>query len=133
MSQQNVDAVRAVYEEWAKGNFRAGVNLYDPLVLFIPFADFPAASHYLGTDGVTEFMRAFLAAWTNLTMEAEDVVEAGDSVVVTTRWRGVGRESGARTEKRVFDVWTFRGRAVTRVEFFLDRDEALEAVGLSDH
>jgi ketosteroid isomerase-like protein len=131
MSQENIDAVRSIYSEWGKGNFRAGVDLYDPLVLFVPFPDFPAAKHYLGRDGVREFMRDFLAAWTNLTMAAEDVIEAGDSVVVTTRWRGVGKGSGAQTEKRVFDVWTFRGRTVTRVEFFLDRAEALEAVGLS--
>ena len=132
MSQQNVDAVRAVYEEWAKGNFRAGVNLYDPLVLFIPLADFPAGRHYLGTEGVREFMRGFLAAWTKLTITAEDLMESGDSVVVTARWQGVGKESGALTEKLVFDVWTFRGPTVTRVEFFPDRRDALEAVGLSE-
>jgi hypothetical protein len=28
-------------------------------------------------------------------------------------------------------VWTVLERAITRVEFFLDRAEALEAVGLS--
>ena len=76
-------------------------------------------------------MRGFLAAWTKLTMSAEELFAVGDSVVVTTRWRGVGKESGAVTEKQVFDVWTFRGRAVTRVEFFPDKDKALEAVGLS--
>jgi ketosteroid isomerase-like protein len=132
MSQENVDAVRAVYDEWAKGNFRAGVDLYDALVLFIPLEDFPAAGHYLGREGVREFMRGFLAAWTKLTMTAEDLFAVGDSVVVTTRWRGVGKESGAVTEKRVFDVWTFRGGAVTRVEFFPGRAEAFEAVGLSE-
>ena len=56
MSQENVEAVRAVYEEWAKGNFRAGTDLYDPLVLFIPIPEFPAAEHYLGKDGVRDFM-----------------------------------------------------------------------------
>jgi ketosteroid isomerase-like protein len=132
MSQENVEAVRAVYEEWDKGNFRAGVDLYDPLVLFIPLADFPAARHYLGKDGVSEFMRAFLGAWTKLTMTAEDVMESGDSVLVTTRWRGIGKESGAHTDKLVFDVWTFRGEVVTRVEFFSDQAAALESVGLSE-
>ena len=60
MSQENVEAVRAVYEEWAKGNFRAGTDLYDPLVLFIPIPEFPAAEHYLGKDGVRDFM---LTSW----------------------------------------------------------------------
>ena len=30
MSRENVDALRAVYEEYSRGNFRAGVDLYDP-------------------------------------------------------------------------------------------------------
>ena len=54
MSQKNVDAVRSIYKEWEKNNFRAGVDLYDPLVLFIPFPDFPAAGHYLGREGVRD-------------------------------------------------------------------------------
>jgi hypothetical protein len=35
MSQENVDALRAVYDEWGNGNFRAGVDLYDPEVVFV--------------------------------------------------------------------------------------------------
>jgi ketosteroid isomerase-like protein len=132
MSQKNVDAVRAVYAEWATGNFRASEDLYDPLVLFIPIADFPTAGHYLGKQGVRDFMLGFLAAWTNLTIEAEELTEVGDSVLVAARWRGIGKESGARTEKQVFDVWTFRGPLATRVEFFPTRAEALEALGLSE-
>ena len=132
MPKEHVEAVRGIYEEWKRGNFRAGVDLYDPLALFIPFADFPADEYYIGKDGIRDFMLAFLAAWTSLTMAAEDFVEAGDSVVVTTRWHGVGKESGIPTERRVFDVWTFRGKTVVRVEFYSDRTEALEAAGLSE-
>ena len=131
MSQENVEAVRAVYEEWAKGNFRAGTDLYDPLVLFIPIPEFPAAEHYLGKEGVRDFMLHFLGAWTSLTIEAEELTKVGDSVVVTARWRGIGKGSGAHTEKQAFDVWTFRGRKATRVEFFQTQAEALDAVGLS--
>jgi ketosteroid isomerase-like protein len=130
MNPENVDALRAVYAGWRKGNYGLSLTLYDPLVLFIPFPDFPAAAYYLGPDAITEFMRGFLAAWTKLTMTAEEFIEAGDSIVVATRWRGVGKESGALTERQVFDVWSFRGPLVTRVEFFSDRSDALEAVGL---
>ena len=131
MSRAYADTLRAVYDEWAKGNFRAGTDLYDPLLLFVPFPDFPAEPHYVGPEGVREFMLPFLAAWTDLTMTAEEFIDAGDSIVVVTRWRGVGKESGALTERLVFDVWTFRGPTVVRAEFFSDRREALEAVGLS--
>ena len=133
MSQENVDAVRAVYEEWGRGNFRAGVDLYDPLCVFIPMVEFPGADHYLGPEGVKQFMLEFLSAWTQLAIAAEDFLEAGDSVVVTAHWTGAGRESGvALTEYRVFDTWTFRGRSAIRFESFTDRAEALDAVGLSE-
>ncbi len=132
MSRKNVGALRAVYEEWGEGNFRAGADLYDERVMFIPFSDFPAADHYVGPDGVREFMLAFLSAWTNLSIAADDFIPVGDHVLVSAHWKGVGQESGAATEMRCFDVWTFRGKTVTRVEFFVDRAEALEALGVSE-
>jgi ketosteroid isomerase-like protein len=131
MSRENVESVRAVYEEWAKGNFRAGGDLWDGRVVFVPDAELPDAGDYFGLEGVTTFMRAFLQPWTNFTITAEEVIEAGDSVVVVARQRGVGRESGlvAELEQR-FQVWTFRGHMVIRFEAFRERAEALEAVGL---
>ena len=32
MAQTNVEIVRQIYERWALGDFRAGVELYDPHV-----------------------------------------------------------------------------------------------------
>jgi len=132
MSQENVDALRAIYEEWGRGNFRTGVDLYDPLCVFIPFVEFPAADYYLGPQGVRKFMLEFLGAWTELTIAAEEFIEASNSVVVAAHWTGAGRESGAPTENRVFDTWTFRGRTAIRFEGFTSRAEALAAVGLSE-
>lgn len=133
MSQENVDALRSVYEEWSKGNFKAGADLYDRHVIYIPRAEMPDTEvSYLGTEGIAEYMRGQLGAWTKLTITAEELIEAGDSVVVGARWRGEGHESGALGESLGFHVWTFRGRAVIRLELFGYRAEALEAVGLSE-
>jgi ketosteroid isomerase-like protein len=132
MSQENVEVVRAVYEEWAKGNFRAGADLYDPLVLMVPGGDSTDVGHYLGPEAMREYMLRLLPAWKTYTMAAEELIEAGDSVVVAVRQRGLGRESGIPTDMRLFAVWTFRGRAVIRLETFVERAEALEAVGLSE-
>jgi ketosteroid isomerase-like protein len=133
MSQENVEALRAVYEEWAKGNFAAGGDLWDRRVLFIPMSDLPDVGDYLGPEGVTAFMGAFLQAWTNFTIAAEELIEARDSVVVVANQQGAGRESGIPAElPQQFHVWTFRGRAVIRFEAFQNRAEALEAVGLRE-
>ena len=127
-----MDAVRAVYEEWGKGNLGVGQDLYDPKVLFTPGAGWPEAGDYRGPDGIREFMLGWLSAWTSLTVAAEEFIEAENSVVVGVLQRGVGTESGAPTEGRYFMVWTFRGRTVVRLEAFQSRAEALEAVGLSE-
>ena len=132
MSQENVEIVRAAYEEFAKGNLRDSLNLYDPLLLFIPITDFPASDHYLRPEGLIAFMREYLASWANFTMTAEELIEAEGSVVVAVRQSAIGREGGVPSEIRYFEVWTFRGRSVLRIEQFRERAEALEAVGLSE-
>ena len=132
MSQANVDTVRVVYEEWAKGNFRAGADLLDRHVLYISPENFPEQGPFLGREGVREFMQGWLGPFEHFSIAAEEVIEAGDSVVIAACQRGVGKESGVATKLRFFHVWTFRGGAVIRLEFFVDRAEALEAAGLSE-
>ena len=81
MSKENVEAVRAVYEEWRSGNFRAGVDLYDPLALLVQDAGLPEPGAYLALKGIGEYMRTFLESWERVTIEAEDLADAGDSGV----------------------------------------------------
>ncbi len=130
MSRENIDALRAIYDEWQKGNLRAGRDLYDPDVLFIPGG--PDAGRYLGVEGIADFMRMYLDAWTTLSFAAEELIEADNSVVVAVHLRGTGTESGAQTEWRGFHVWTFRGARVIRLEVLPDRAQALKAVGLRE-
>ena len=134
MSQENVEIVRRLYEKWGNGDFRVGAVFYDSRVLFIPLARLPDSGEalYIGPEEIREFMHGWLNAWVNLTVSAEDIIEAGDSVVVTARQRGVGKESGVPSELSYYDAWTFRGRAVVRREHFDKREDALEAVGLSE-
>jgi hypothetical protein len=46
--------------------------------------------------------------------------------------RGVGLSSGIETELHYFQVWTFRGDAIIRIESIAEREQALEAVGLRE-
>ena len=91
MSQEHVEALRAVYDEWGNGNFRAGVDLYDPDVVFVQGAGFPESGAYHGREGIREYMRTFLETWTRLCIGADELLEAGDTVVVEVVQRGAGR------------------------------------------
>jgi len=94
--------------------------------------EFPDAGTYLGLERLGEYTRGFLEPWTRLTIEAEEITDAGDSVVAAVVQRGVGDGSGAPTEFRYFHVWSFRGGKVIRLECVRQRAEALEAVGLRE-
>ena len=132
MSQKNVDTIRAIYGRWSEGDYRASVDAFDPDVLLVMRPEFPDAGVYLGVEGVAEYTRGFLEPWKQITIEAEEIVVAGDSVVVAVRQRGVGAGSGAATEFAYFHVWSFRGHKVIRFETFRERAQALEATGLSE-
>jgi ketosteroid isomerase-like protein len=139
MSQENVEIVREVYERFSEGDFRASVDLLDPhvvLVLGPEFAPYLMVSTddgaLYGIEAVAAYTRSFLEDQMHLTMEAEEILAAGDTVLVDVRQRGVGRASGVPTEMRYFTLWTFRGHRVIRLESFGERADALEAAGLSE-
>lgn len=132
MSEENVEIVRRVFERWSQGDFRANVDLIDPHVVLVLRPDFPDAGAYLGPDGVAAYTRGFLEPWTRITIEAEELLDAGDTVVVAVRQRGVGDASGVETELRYFQLWTFRGGKVIPMESIRERAEALEAAGLPE-
>ena len=134
MSQENVETVRTVYDEWEKGNLRAGEELWDTLALFIPAPtpDGTETGYYIGPEAVAAFMREWVKPWKKLTISAEEIIEAEANVVVVGRQRGVGRESGLTVDMLQFHVWSFRGPKAIRFEVFPERVEALEAVGVSE-
>jgi ketosteroid isomerase-like protein len=129
MSQENVERLQAVYSEWAQGNFRPGGRLFAPDIAFDALTDGRAA---IGRDAVEGYMREFLAQWTEFRIEAKDFVEVGETILVTERQHGTGKSSGVEVEMTVYAVWTFRDGVVVRVRWEIDRDDALEATGLSE-
>lgn len=136
MSERNVEIVRAVYERFSEGDFRASLDVLDPHVVmvlgpaFVP--ESPGGTTHFGAEAVAAYTRDYLLKpWADFTMDAEEIVAAGDSVLVGVRQRGIGVDSGVPTELRYFTIWSFRGRKVIRIESFRERADALEAAGLS--
>ena len=59
-------------------------------------------------------------------------MDAGDQVVATAEFRGIGKEGGVRIAKTVGHVWTLKGGRIIARHVYLDPAEALAAVGLSE-
>jgi ketosteroid isomerase-like protein len=129
MSQENIERLRAVYTEWAKGNFRAGRELWATDVSFEQMSDGRAA---LGAEAIEGYMREFLAQWSDFRIEAEDIAEVGDTILVTERQLGTGKSSGIETDQTAYAIWTFRNGLVVRARWMMDRTSALEAAELRE-
>src|SRR5919204_6592084 len=132
MSRENVEIVRRIYGEWGRGNFREGTELYDSHVLLVVRPEFGLASGvYCGPAEVARYMReVFLAEWEGLVIAGDEFVDAGDSVLVRVHQRATGRQSRAPGQLRYFQVWTFRGASVIRIESVMERADALQAAGV---
>jgi ketosteroid isomerase-like protein len=131
-SDENVEMVQTIYARFSEGDFRTAVDLYDRQIVFLLMPDAPEAEVHLGVKAVAAATRGLFETWADFTLEAEEVIPAGDSVFVSVHQQGIARISGVPSDDHYFAVWSFRGRKVIRIEHFPQRARALEAAGLSD-
>ena len=130
MSQENVElvrrALRSVETFWGLLDEHVVWDLRDrPQV-------FDLDEVYVGRDAVIKASRHYWGTWDEYQLDAEELIDAGSSVVVIFRERARGKGSGAPFEETRAQVWSFSRGRITRWEEFPDRAAALKAAGLSE-
>jgi ketosteroid isomerase-like protein len=129
MSQENVELVRRGVQDveafWA---------LLDEYVVFdmraTPLVDLPEVA--VGRDAAIESSRHYWGTWDEYRLDAEELIDAGASIVLVLHEHGRGKGSGVPFQRDFAQVWTFHRGKVIRWELFPDKAEALEAVGLRE-
>jgi ketosteroid isomerase-like protein len=87
---------------------------------------------YRGRAELREWLDRVLEPWESLHFEVEEMTEAADDLVFGgARLTGRGKGSGVQTEIRGWFLYKVVGGEITRRQVFLDRDEGVEAAGLS--
>ena len=133
MSQENVDALRPVYEEWGRGNFRPNSAAYGPDLEWGWSEEFPDIHGvFRDPEPRSSRMLEWLSQWEDWRVEAEEYIPAGEFVVVLCRYTGRGKESGAAVDTTGAHLWTMRAGNPVRLEVFSSRTKALEAAGLQE-
>jgi ketosteroid isomerase-like protein len=135
MSQENVELVRRVTDVMDAEGFEAALPVFleaaHPDVKWREDPAWPGSATYRGVEQVQHVILDRMGTL-DFDQQTEDLIDVDDKVVVLVRWVGRGKASGAQGEISMAMVWTVTERAITRVEFFLDRAKALEAVGLRE-
>jgi ketosteroid isomerase-like protein len=107
----------------------------DPEIEYRPASDLIAPDQdevFSGHDGYLRMWRNWLDAFHDLRFDPEEVVDLGDTFLVTAEQRAHVPGSGVTVGKPVFQLFKVRGGLVVWQHDFSDRSEALEAAGLSE-
>jgi ketosteroid isomerase-like protein len=127
VAASNAEIVRALFDDFNRGDFEAALAKIADDVDWGEPPDIPESGSYHGHEGVVKGIARFMGAWERLRVDLEDVIEAGERVVVMTHWVGRSRTSGIEVDQRVAQVYRLRDGRVTRVRQFRTLDEALAA------
>ena len=84
-----------------------------------------------GPDEVTAFFEEWIDSFDAMEVDYEFREAPDGRVLALVDMRGVGRESGAATEMRMAQLWSFEDGRARRMVFYDDRAEALAAAGLA--
>jgi ketosteroid isomerase-like protein len=136
MSQENVEVVRRATEEFSRDGADAVVDTFwvPEIVWDMTPTRIPGFGVYTGYDEVRAFMAEWFSAFEfdGWSMEIEQLFDCGDRVLSIVRQLGHGTSSGAEVGVEFAQIFTMRAGKIARIDNYLDRAEALEAVGLSE-
>ena len=134
MSQENVEIVRQAVEAFNREDADAFVALAGLNVEWEDAIFWSGVTRtYRGRQELREWFNQVLEPWESLHVEVEEITEAAnDGVFYCLFLTGRGKGSGVDTELRVWAVNWFADGKVSRRRVFRERDEALEAAGLTE-
>ena len=132
MSQENVEIVKAALEaanrdDW-EGVFK---NMTPDFELDFSRAVGPILHGVLSLEQVRRGLMEFAGTWQSARIEPHEFIEADDLVVVPYSLHLRGRD-GVEVVSRPTTVWTVRDGTIRRVVMYQERQDALEAAGLSE-
>jgi ketosteroid isomerase-like protein len=132
MSQESIEIVRQALDAYARRDIAALREINDAdLELDWTASHGWQARVYRGIEDALVFMEEYFEAFDEIVFETDDLIDAGESVVVPNTARQRGRD-GVEVTARSALVFTVRDGKITRIRLYQDTWQALEAVGLAE-
>lgn len=127
-ADQNLETVRALYAAYETRDVEGLLApLHDDFEVYQSEL-LPWGGTYKGRDGMMEFIQSITSHIDSIVV-VEELVEAGDHVIMVGRSRGTIKATGQPYEVRLVDVVRLREGKVVRLDIYLDTPAVLEAMG----
>jgi|SRR6185295_2327218 len=129
MSQENVEIVLRSIQAYEHDE-EAFLSMLDPGVEWYPIGEghIPSGGH----KAALRVRRSWLENWEGHQIDVEEVKDGADSVVACLHLTGRGVRSEVEVDLRLYLHFKLRDGKIVYLYEYADRDEALEAAGLSE-
>ena len=131
MSQENVEVVRASIDGYNRGDWNALIKDAAASFEFDFSRSVGPGRGVYSLDQLRGFFHEFVESWESVRIEVDEFIEAGEHLVTPNTIYAQGRD-GIEVQARGAFVWTIRDGSIARLCFYQERQEALEAMGLSE-
>lgn len=131
MSQENIEIARAAVEAWNRGDWDAALSATAPNFEWDNSRALGDNRSIYALDQVKGFWTAFASTWESVRVEVDQLIDAGEYVVMPHSLEVRGRD-GIEVQARTTWVFAIREGKIERITFYQDHREALEAAGLPE-
>jgi ketosteroid isomerase-like protein len=131
MSEENVELIRQSYEHFARTG-ELDESTYAPEIEWHSAAEDPGLEVFHGVEGVKKLIAEVQEQLEDFRTEPFEFLDGGERVVAGLVHRGRGRGSSAEVEMREWNVFLIREGRIVSVHEYGERQDALEAAGLSE-
>ena len=123
MSAENVAVIKGIYEAFGRGDVGAVLGAMSPAIVWNEAENFPYADRnpYVGPQAVAEgvFGRV-LADWEGFQVAPDEILDAGDTVVMLGRYLGVCKATGKPQRPQIVHVWRVKDGKATQFQQYAD-------------
>lgn len=132
MSKQNADLVRSIYEAFAAGDVAGVIGRMSTTIVWNEAENFPYAdgNPYVGPEAVARGVFARCAGeWDGFGVDVEEILDAGDSIVVLARYRGTFKATGRAQHTQAVHVWRVADGKAVRFQQYADTLQVARVTG----
>ena len=123
----NVETIRGGYEAFARQDIPGVLERFDEAIEWTPSDALPNGGTYHGHEGAVSFFQTLPETWAQLSVDPEEYLDAGDTVVVVGTHRGRGH-NGVAFEAGFVHLWDLRDGKAVRFRELVDSAKLLPAL-----
>jgi len=132
MTRSNVDVIKDLYADFAKGDIPAVLAAMAPDIEWNEANNFPYAdgNPYIGPQAILEGVFARCGSeWDGFAAEIDEILDAGDTIVALGHYGGTYNATGRPQRTQLVHVWRLRDGKAAAFQQYADTLHVAQVTG----